>query len=61
MIDDDRHPSLRKLRYNCPEVGCDRKTVGEFLEVGHEAPVHKLRQRRAHAVEPYELNLGRMR
>lgn len=36
------------------KVGCDRKTVRKYLELGLEAPVYGPRQPRARIVEPYE-------
>nr|WP_203595149.1 IS21 family transposase [Salipiger sp. PrR007] len=36
------------------KVGCDRKTVRKYLELGLEAPVYGPRQPRARVIEPYE-------
>ncbi|OOY02649.1 IS21 family transposase [Thioclava sp. F28-4] len=39
------------------KVGCDRKTVRKYLELGLEAPVYGPRQPRARVIEPYECYL----
>ena len=36
------------------KVGCDRKTVRKYLDVGLEAPVYGPRQPRSRVIEPYE-------
>ena len=36
------------------KVGCDRKTVRKYLELGLEAPVYGPRRPRARVIEPYE-------
>ena len=36
------------------KVGCDRKTVRKYLDLGLEAPVYGPRQPRARVIEPYE-------
>lgn len=36
------------------KVGCDRKTVRKYLELGLEAPVYGPRQPRARTIEPFE-------
>jgi len=36
------------------KVGCDRKTVRKYLELGLEAPVYGPRRPRAGVIEPYE-------
>ena len=36
------------------KVGCDRKTVRKYLDLGLEAPVYGPRQPRERIIEPYE-------
>lgn len=36
------------------KVGCDRKTVRKYLELGLEAPVYGPQQPRARIIEPFE-------
>jgi len=54
VLINDLHKQGLSISAIARKVGCDRKTVRKYLELGLEAPVYGPRQPRARVIEPFE-------